>query len=94
VKNLSVVSLTQVNSLLPVSFTVHQCHRYQSEISKKPKIYRRCQQHRQKKLFTGVDNTVDKFFAGVNDTPDKTELTIPACLDLKMKNKKKFNLQV
>jgi hypothetical protein len=46
-----------------------------------------------KKLFTGVNDTADKFFAGVNDTADKTVLTIPACLDLKMKNKQKFNLQ-
>jgi hypothetical protein len=34
-----------------------------------------------------------KFFTGVNDTADKTVLTITACLDLKMKNKQKFNLQ-
>jgi hypothetical protein len=46
-----------------------------------------------KKLFTGASDTVDKFFAGVNDTADKTVPTITACLDLKMKNKQKFNLQ-
>jgi hypothetical protein len=46
-----------------------------------------------KKLFTGVNDTADKFFAGVNDTADKTALTIPACLDLKMKSKPNFNLQ-
>ncbi len=46
-----------------------------------------------KKLFTGVNNTVDKFFTGVNDTADKTVLTLPACLDLKIKKKLKFNLQ-
>jgi hypothetical protein len=45
------------------------------------------------KLFNGVNDTADKFFAGVNDTADKTVMTIPACLDLKMKNKQKFNLQ-
>ncbi len=47
----------------------------------------------EKKLFIGVSDAVDKFFAGVNDTADKTVLTITACLDLKMKNKQKFNLQ-
>jgi hypothetical protein len=36
--------------------------------------------------------TLLKFIAGVNDTGDKTVLTIPACLDLK--NKQNFNLQV
>jgi hypothetical protein len=45
------------------------------------------------KLFNGVNDTADKFFASVNDTADKTVMTIPACLDLKMKNKQKFNLQ-
>jgi hypothetical protein len=45
------------------------------------------------KLFSGENDTADKFFAGVNNTADKTVLTIPACLDLKMKNKQKFNLQ-
>jgi hypothetical protein len=45
------------------------------------------------KMFTGVNNTANKFFADVNETADKTVLTIPACLDLKMKNKQKFNLQ-
>jgi hypothetical protein len=39
-----------------------------------------------KKLFTGVNKTANKFFDGVNDTAHKTVLTIPACLDLKMKN--------
>jgi hypothetical protein len=46
-----------------------------------------------KKRFSGVNDTADNFFAGVNDTAYKTVLTIPACLDLKMKNKQKFNLQ-
>jgi hypothetical protein len=46
-----------------------------------------------KKLFSGVNDIADKYFAGVNDTANKTVLTIPACLDLKMKNKQKFNLQ-
>jgi hypothetical protein len=45
------------------------------------------------KLSSSVNDTADKFFGGVNDTPDRTVLTIPACLDLKMKNKQKFNLQ-
>jgi hypothetical protein len=45
------------------------------------------------KLFTGVNDTTDKFLAGVNDTANETVLTIPACLDLKMKNKQKFHLQ-
>jgi hypothetical protein len=45
------------------------------------------------KLFTGVNDTADKFFAYVNATANKTELTIPACQDLKMKNKQKFDLQ-
>jgi hypothetical protein len=68
------------------------CRGYRSEISIKPKIYRRCQRHR-RKTFTGVNDTADKFFASVNHTADKTVLTIPACLDLKMKNNQKFNLQ-
>jgi hypothetical protein len=34
-----------------------------------------------------------KFIAGVNDNADKTVLTIPACLGLKMKNKQKLNLR-
>jgi hypothetical protein len=41
-----------------------------------------------------VYNTAVEFFAGVVDTSDKTVLTIPACLGLKMKTKKKFNLQM
>ncbi len=40
-----------------------------------------------KKLFTGANETTNKFFDGVNDTADETMLTIPACLDLKIKNK-------
>jgi hypothetical protein len=44
------------------------------------------------KLFTGVNDTAGKFFAGVNDTTDKTVLTIPACLDLKMKYKPKNSI--
>ncbi len=50
--------------------------------------------HTTEKLFTGVNDTADKFFASVNDTGDKTVLTIPAFLDLKMKNKQKFNLTI
>jgi hypothetical protein len=45
------------------------------------------------KLFSDFIDTAKKLFAGVNDIADKTELTIPACLDLNMKNKQKFNLQ-
>jgi hypothetical protein len=37
--------------------------------TKDPKIYRRCQRHRQK-LFTGVNDTADKFFGGVSNTGD------------------------
>ncbi len=44
------------------------------------------------KLFTGVNDTTDKFFASVNNTADKTVLPILACLQLKMKNKQKFDL--
>ncbi len=44
-------------------------------------------------VVTGVNDTADKFFGGVNDIADKTVLTISACLDRKMKNKQKFNLQ-
>ncbi len=42
-----------------------------------------------------VVDTGDKFIIGVIGTAEhyKTVLTIPACLDLKMKNKQKFNLQ-
>jgi hypothetical protein len=46
-----------------------------------------------KKLFSGINDTADNFFAGVNFNADKTVLIIPACLDLKMKYKQKFNLQ-
>ncbi len=45
-----------------------------------------------KKLFSGVNNIAGKFFSGVDDTSDKTVLTKPACLDLKMKSKQRFNL--
>jgi hypothetical protein len=45
------------------------------------------------KLIAGVNDTTEKLFIGVNNTAEKTVLTIPACLDLKMKNKQKFNLQ-
>ncbi len=45
-------------------------------------------------FITGVNDTGDKLFTGVNDTDYKIVLTIPACLDLKMKNKQKFNIQV
>jgi hypothetical protein len=51
-------------------------------------------------LFHGVVDTGQtqkylknlKFFPGVNDIADKTVLTIPACLDLKMKNKQKNSI--
>jgi hypothetical protein len=46
------------------------------------------------KFFTGVNNTADKFFGSVSDTGDKRVLPILACLQLKMKNKQNFNLQV
>jgi hypothetical protein len=46
-----------------------------------------CVNDTDEKLFSCVYDTADKFFANVNDTADKTMLTIPACLDLKMKNK-------
>jgi hypothetical protein len=63
-KNLSPVSLTPVNNLyFPGVVDIVQ------KKTKKPKIYCRCQRHRQK-LFTGVNDTVDKFFAGVSDTGD------------------------
>jgi hypothetical protein len=45
------------------------------------------------KLFRGVNTTANKFFANVNNIADKTVLTIPACIDLKMKNKQKCNKQ-
>ncbi len=45
------------------------------------------------KLFSGINDATDKCFASVNDTADKTVLTIPACIDMKIKNKQKFNLQ-
>ncbi len=59
---------------------------YRSEITKRPKIYRR------EKLFTGVNDTADKFIGGVNDTGEYRVLPILACQHLKMKNKQKFNL--
>jgi hypothetical protein len=34
-----------------------------------------------------------KLFSGVNHTANKTALTIPACIDPKIKNKQKFNLK-
>jgi hypothetical protein len=46
------------------------------------------------KNFTGVKDTANNFFAGVNDTGDKKMLPISACIHLKMKNKQKINLQV
>jgi hypothetical protein len=45
------------------------------------------------KFIAGVNDTANKFFTSVNDIADKTVLTIPACIDLKMKNKKKCNIQ-
>ncbi len=45
------------------------------------------------KLFSGVNDTANKFFASFSDIADKTVLTILACIDLKMKNKKKCNIQ-
>jgi hypothetical protein len=65
---LSPVSLTPAINCSAVSTTPakNPCH---WEITKKPKIFRRCQRHRQK-LFTGVNDTADKLFGGVNDTGD------------------------
>jgi hypothetical protein len=77
--NCSAVSMTLAKNLSPVSTTpaINPCH---GEITKKPKIFRRCQRHRRKtfhrcqrhrrKLFTGVNDTADKLFVGVNDTGD------------------------
>jgi hypothetical protein len=39
-------------------------------------------------------DTGNKYFVSVNDTSNKTVFPIPACLDLKMENKLKFNIQV
>jgi hypothetical protein len=65
-KNLSPVSLTPVNNLYfpDVVDTVQKKN-------KKPKIYRRCQRHREK-LFTGtgVNDTADEFLGGFSDTGD------------------------
>ncbi len=66
-----------------------RCPWYWSYITKKPKIYRHCQRHRLKTV-TCVNDTADKFSTGVVDTGDKTVLPILACLQLKMKNKKKI----
>jgi hypothetical protein len=43
-------------------------------------------------MFSGVNDTTDKFFGGVNDTGVFRILPILACQHLKMKNKQKFNL--
>jgi hypothetical protein len=45
-------------------------------------------------LFSGANETGDKFFGGVSDTGDQRVLPILACLNLKMKNKQNFNLEV
>jgi hypothetical protein len=45
-----------------------------------------------KKLFSGVNDTGDKFFGGVSDTGDQRVLPLLACLQLKMKSKQNFNL--
>jgi hypothetical protein len=64
-KNLSPVSLTPVNNLyFPVVADTIQ------KKTKKPKIYRLCQRHRQKIVHRCVSNTDDKFFGGVSDTGD------------------------
>jgi hypothetical protein len=65
---LSPVSLTPSINCSAVSTTpaINPCH---GEITKKPKIFRRCQRHC-RKLFTGVNDTADKLFGGVNDTDD------------------------
>ena len=44
------------------------------------------------KFITGVNDTADKCFGGVNDTGEYRVLPILACQHLKMKNKEKFNL--
>jgi hypothetical protein len=61
--NCSVETTTAAKNLSPVSTTtaINPCH---GEITKKPKIFRRCQ------LFTGVNDTADKLFGCVNGTCD------------------------
>jgi hypothetical protein len=63
----SAVSTTPAKDLSPVSTTpgINPCH---GEITKKPKIFRRCQSP--KKLFTSVKDAEDKVFGGVNNTGD------------------------
>jgi hypothetical protein len=86
----SAVSTTPAKNLSPVALTpaINPC---QGEITKKPKIFRRCQRHRRKTVHH-VNDTADKLFGGVNDTGDLRVLPILACLHLKIKNKQKFNL--
>ncbi len=72
---------------------VPRCHWYWSEITKKHKFIAGVNDTAEN-LFTGVNDAADKFFPSGNDTSDKTVLTIPACLGLKMKTKQKINLQV
>jgi hypothetical protein len=45
-------------------------------------------------MFTGVNDTANKFVVSVVDTCKKTVLPKPASLDLKMKNKQKFKSKV
>jgi hypothetical protein len=45
-------------------------------------------------LFSGVNDTGDKFFGGVSDTGDQKVLPILACLHLKMKNNQLQSLGV
>jgi hypothetical protein len=43
-------------------------------------------------MFSGVNDSGEKFIASVNDTGEYRVLPILACQHLKMKNKQKFNL--
>jgi hypothetical protein len=88
--NCSAVSTTPAKNLSRVLLTpaIKPCY---GEITKKPKIFLRCQQHLRKTVHR-VNDTADKLFGGVNDTGDKRVLPILACLHLKIKNKQKFNL--
>jgi hypothetical protein len=88
VKNLLVVLLTLVNSLLPVLLTpVIKLFPIVIDTGQK--------QPKSLKFIAGVNDTAEKLFTGVVDTADKFFASVDdICLDLKMKNKQKFNLQV
>jgi hypothetical protein len=49
-----------------VTPAINPCH---GEITKKPKIFHRCQRHRRKTVH-GVNDTADKLFSSVNETGD------------------------